>query len=340
VLARALGLGIAGLLVAASPALAGSATVNGFTLTFNAGVGEKNTLSLSYDASLNEYRFVDTTAPVSGGPGCGAIDNEIDCGAAGISAIVVYLRDGADVFTQSPLPLAPAVQGGDGNDTLSGPGILDGGAGDDSLLADPGGSTLFGGDGNDRLVGGDGDDMIDGGPGDDVISGGDGNNQLTGGDGLDRILASPLGTDTIDCQGRDDEIIRSDPADTLTGCSPAPKVTSAARRVRVARLLRRGLPFSVTCDRPCAVYWELRPDGATRRLIHHAGGWLARQLIPLDKEGFQSPVAGRQQFTAKLTGPATKKALGRLRRFGATLYVKAYARDGRSATATKPLLIG
>ena len=61
-------------------------------LNENAGSGEKNTLSISYDASLNEYRLVDTTAPVSGGPGCGAIDDEIDCGAAGVTAIVIYLR--------------------------------------------------------------------------------------------------------------------------------------------------------------------------------------------------------------------------------------------------------
>jgi len=55
--------------------------------------------------------------------------------------------------------------GGDGNDTLVGDGTLEGDAGDDSLRGGGGNDTLLGGDGNDSLYGGSGDNSLDGGTG-------------------------------------------------------------------------------------------------------------------------------------------------------------------------------
>jgi RTX calcium-binding nonapeptide repeat (4 copies) len=341
VLARALVLAVAALALLAAPAFAGSASVSGSTITFNAGMGEKNQLTISYDAGFSEYRFTDTGAKPTGGSGCGALENEIECGAAGITAIVVYLRDGDDVFTQSTIPLAPAVQGGDGNDSLSGPGILDGGAGGDTLVADDGGSTLFGGDGNDRLLGGAADDTMDGGPGDDILIGGEGANSMLGGLGLDRVDAGGDATDKIDCEGRDDTIIRgADPTDQLVGCAGKPRVTVSAPRERAARFLSRGLGFSVACSEPCSVRWQAGLNAATRKLVHRSARSFARHAFAVDKDGFDDPLTGVQRFTARLTDSRTRKALKGVRRFGLTLVVTAVGRAGGTTTVTKAVRIG
>ncbi|MCK8463474.1 hypothetical protein MUY35_06380 [Aliiroseovarius sp. S1339] len=91
---------------------------------------------------------------------------------------------------------SPIVQSGDG----SAVDVLDGGDGDDTLMAGDGAAYLFGNDGDDAIMagggvlaafGGDGEDMLDGshsldsfldgGVGDDTLLGGDGDDQLFGG---------------------------------------------------------------------------------------------------------------------------------------------------------------
>jgi Ca2+-binding RTX toxin-like protein len=64
--------------------------------------------------------------------------------------------------------------GGDGNDQLSGRAgndVLQGENGDDSLIGEGGHDTLLGGAGNDTLQGGEGDDVLDGGAGNDTLVG-------------------------------------------------------------------------------------------------------------------------------------------------------------------------
>ncbi len=104
-----------------------------------------------------------------------------------------------------------AVNGGDGNDTITGDAkstrklVLDGGEGDDTLRAGGGADTLLGGAGRDRLFGGagtndlqgeEGDDTLDGGLGSDNLGGGAGNDTLSGGGGHD-VMSGGSGNDTL-----------------------------------------------------------------------------------------------------------------------------------------------
>ena len=104
--------------------------------------------------------------------------------------------------------------GGDGNDRLvvyAGTNTLDGGAGNDSLLAGTGNDSLSGGMGADSLSGGAGDDTLLGGAGNDTLIGGAGNDILSGGDGNDLIFlrgngdyaTGGAGSDTFMIQGPD-----------------------------------------------------------------------------------------------------------------------------------------
>jgi Ca2+-binding RTX toxin-like protein len=82
------------------------------------------------------------------------------------------------------------VQGGGGADIInaaampaSGAGVdLDGGSGDDVLIAGAGDTRLLGGAGDDILVGNIGDDQLDAGTGDDILFGGGGDDLFRGED--------------------------------------------------------------------------------------------------------------------------------------------------------------
>jgi Ca2+-binding RTX toxin-like protein len=72
------------------------------------------------------------------------------------------------------------INGGSGND------ILSGGAGADTLNGQGGDDELSGGDGDDTLYGSSGSDILSGGAGDDVLNGGSGADALDGGAGTDQ----------------------------------------------------------------------------------------------------------------------------------------------------------
>jgi Ca2+-binding RTX toxin-like protein len=74
--------------------------------------------------------------------------------------------------------------------------LLEGGAGNDTLIGRGGNDTLKGFDGNDTLNGGNNDDSLEGGAGLDTLRGGAGNDTLNGGSGND-ILAGSAGNDTL-----------------------------------------------------------------------------------------------------------------------------------------------
>jgi hypothetical protein len=341
VTARALALAAFAVLLVNVPAAgAATASVVGSTLTFVAAPGESNTVGIAYDATLHVYKITDSTGRVTGGSGCGAVDQEIDCEDQGIQIIVINLRDGNDKWLGGDINITPSVDGGEGDDQLGGLGFLNGGPGNDTLKGLDGGSSLDGGDGNDLLVGGDGNDIVDGGPGDDLLIGNDGDDRLTGGTGLDRVDASGDGAKTVDCQGRDDEIIQEGIDLTRQGCTGAPTIKLATTRVKPKGLLAGGMPFTVTCDKPCAVAWELRVAGDLRKLVHHSGAWIDRRLLHTDRDGFIDPLGGAQRFTAGVVGNATKKGLKRLKSFEVTLVVRAVSRSGKVANRTKSLKIG
>ena len=80
------------------------------------------------------------------------------------------------------------VDGGAGDDAISGFGDLRGNAGDDVLAGGDIGQILRGGAGNDTLLGGGGDDDLRGGDGEDLFVGGPGADTIDGTGGFDTIL--------------------------------------------------------------------------------------------------------------------------------------------------------
>jgi Ca2+-binding RTX toxin-like protein len=128
-----------------------------------------------------------------------------------VESIVILLGDGDDQASIGEHITAPVMMdGGAGNDLLvagDGAAMLLGGAGND---------TLRGGVGDDSLSGGDGDDTLDGGAGNDVLSGGAGNDTLRGGLGDDWLWGGD-GDDTLDGESGNDVLTAGSGNDTLRG---------------------------------------------------------------------------------------------------------------------------
>ncbi|MCK0139968.1 calcium-binding protein [Aliiroseovarius sp. F47248L] len=116
--------------------------------------------------------------------------------------------------------------------------VVDGGAGDDSLISGDGAAYLFGNDGDDVITagegvlagfGGDGDDtldasnsldsFLDGGAGDDLLIGSDGDDQLFGGkhEAKDNAGANSTDNDVLIGGAGDDALYGGHGADTLKG---------------------------------------------------------------------------------------------------------------------------
>jgi Ca2+-binding RTX toxin-like protein len=98
------------------------------------------------------------------------------------------------------------LSGGDGNNRLdasafTGPVILVGGDGHDTLVGGPGSDQLSGGAGNDSLVGGLGADVLDTGSGADFADGGEGNDTYLLQLGGLQTLLDESGIDSIDLSG-------------------------------------------------------------------------------------------------------------------------------------------
>jgi Ca2+-binding RTX toxin-like protein len=100
-----------------------------------------------------------------------------------LERIVVNGGGGADVVTTLPgAPILPVLNGGAGNDELTG------GERSELITGGEGNDTLNGGGGNDRIVGDRGGDTFNGGDGDDTLvwNNGDGSDTMNGEGGLDR----------------------------------------------------------------------------------------------------------------------------------------------------------
>ena len=202
-----LGLAIALLLVLTPDAFAATAAVGtskqfypgqDTAVLFIAAPGERNRVVMAADlATPYPYELVvsDSAAVVTAGPGCRSVDEHtVRCvGAPPVPpyfsaqqlSVSIDVGDGDDVVTTPAAFIRPVVvNGGDGNDILSGAGRLVGGAGNDVLTggtdplgykgSGPPSDGLSGGPGDDVLRGNEGDDQLDGGAGSDVIDGGSG----------------------------------------------------------------------------------------------------------------------------------------------------------------------
>jgi hypothetical protein len=210
-------------------AFAGEVRVVGDAIIFDAGIGEVNTVTINprgrvFDQSTGQLitglTITDSTTSMLVQLPCRNVAGTALCeDAFAIHRAVITLGNKNDSvkqeFTLGVSPLPMTVEGGLGDDTITGSAVtdhlnggdgndvIDGGEGDDVITGGFGDDHLTGGDGNDTIRGNAGKDVIDGGDGDDDIDGGLGDDQITGGKGKD-ILKGDAGDDTID--SRDGEV--------------------------------------------------------------------------------------------------------------------------------------
>ncbi len=130
--------------------------------------------------------------------------------------------------------------GGDGDNTIdiSGfvptyPPTLDGGAGNDQLTGSNFMDLLRGQDGNDTLTGGGGNDFLQGGAGNDQLLGGDGADGLSGGGGDDTLFGQ-LGDDIAYGGSGDDSIRGEAGSDTIFGGADSDNVDGGVDTDQVA----------------------------------------------------------------------------------------------------------
>ena len=110
--------------------------------------------------------------------------------ADGIRRVSVRGLGGGDLIDVATSPLNPMAG------PLQLPTRLDGGLGNDRIMAGVARSVVYGGTGNDRITGGQQGDWVHGGFGNDVINGADGDDTLFGGAGNDTLYGI-LGNDRL-----------------------------------------------------------------------------------------------------------------------------------------------
>jgi len=126
---------------------------------------------------------------------------------------------GGDDYIQLSVEQPGMLDGGAGNDTLYGgwgSDSLMGGDGDDRLWAEGGHDTLSGGNGHDLLRGGVGTDSLEGGAGRDTLYGGTGSDTLTGGNDNDALYGEG-DNDLINGDAGNDSLWGDVGTDTLIG---------------------------------------------------------------------------------------------------------------------------
>ncbi|WP_425614911.1 dockerin type I domain-containing protein [Anatilimnocola sp. NA78] len=165
-----------------------SVTVNGRNVSDNVNI----TQTLANRASITGLRYdVRIDNPVTA-------DNDI---------LVFNGNEGNDaiVANDNLIPFYAAanlrINGGDGDDFISGHGTLSGGLGNDSLYGGVASQVISGGAGDDTIYGGAGDDTLNGDAGEDTFVGGLGLDTIDGGDDFDTILVQGTSAnDRIDLQ--------------------------------------------------------------------------------------------------------------------------------------------
>jgi Ca2+-binding RTX toxin-like protein len=123
-------------------------------------------------------------------------------GGAGVD--LLFIQDTRGVTLDVGQASIEVAFGGAGNDTFTtngtGPAVLRGEAGNDSLSGGAGNDNIEGGMGDDILDGGAGDDLLRGDAGVDTLQGGDGNDTLYA-DADDTVIDGGAGTDLLFVQG-------------------------------------------------------------------------------------------------------------------------------------------
>jgi Ca2+-binding RTX toxin-like protein len=229
---------------------ASTASVVAGVLTYAADPGEANDVTVSTNGLFK--RITDTGATISPGIGCVPIlSNIVDCSA--VLSAVVNAGDGADTVAVSVL-LASVLNGGGGNDTLTGGAgidVLNGGDGVDTVsytdrsgnvtadldgLADDGEAleldtigldveNLTGGSGDDTLTGDANSNTLTGNAGADTLDGGLGADTLSGGADVDTVtyasriydVTTSLDNVSNDGEAGENDDVRSDVQNIIGG---------------------------------------------------------------------------------------------------------------------------
>ena len=216
----------AALVALAVPGAASAATVTkaGSTLRYDASAGIRDLLNITLPVAgtirFDTSNIGDTLVSVGCSPPSGS---HIDCASAGITRVIVDLRDGQDElnFSAPAIPLAMTVDGGTGVDVLRGSSL------GDILRGQDDGDIIRGRGGADDIIGGPGFDSagflglgavsvtLDDVPNDGQAGGAEGANvhsdveDLFGTDGNDVLIGSDVaneldggdGDDTLDGRG-------------------------------------------------------------------------------------------------------------------------------------------
>jgi Ca2+-binding RTX toxin-like protein len=233
-------------------AFAGEVRVVGDAIIFDAGIGEVNTVTINprgsvFDGSTGQFitglTITDSTSSLLVQLPCRKVAGTALCqDDSAILRAVINLGNKNDSVKQdvssggTPLPMtvegglgddtitgspvADVLNGGDGNDVIDGgdgEDVISGGFGDDHITGGRGNDTIRGNAGKDVIDGGDGADDIDGGLGDDRITGGKGKDILKGDAGDDTIDARDGEVDTINCGLGRDTLLR-DSNDSFSRC--------------------------------------------------------------------------------------------------------------------------
>ncbi len=181
-------------LVAAPGAHAATLTFSGGVVTYVAGPGHDNNVTVEETDTQTRLIVIGRQGldddPIQNS-GCILIRPATQYLCSGVARVVIDSGDRNDMVDARALADIPAtLVGGTGDDELTGGPVadsLDGGDGIDTLRGGAGDDTLTGGAGNDPLFGEGGNDSLAGGDGDDQLSGGTGADGLSGGAGLDIV---------------------------------------------------------------------------------------------------------------------------------------------------------
>jgi len=174
---------------------------------------------------------------------------------------------------------------GNGNDhvrvdkKITKPVTIDGGAGNDHLIAGGGPTKLLGGDGNDKLIGSRVGDKIYGGKGNDIIYGGSGNDMLDGGNGNDKLYGGS-GNDLLLGGAGNDLLVGGPGKDTLDGGAGRDRLVDWSSKYKYFHASRNGVFHSnqVSLFTPWVKDFIIGPSGSNN--THNINSWISVGLPP------------------------------------------------------------
>jgi Ca2+-binding RTX toxin-like protein len=168
-------LGVAIALTLVPHAVASTVTVTGGnTVRVLESGSEVNRVAVSYDAGMDLYEVADSAANLTPSGTCTAVNSHsATCPGSGIKTISVDTDAQNDSITIDlsaiPATVTGSLDGGPGDDSVSGHGTLTGGTGKDLIMGSALADNVRGSSGNDTIDAGDGPDDIAGGSNTDTL---------------------------------------------------------------------------------------------------------------------------------------------------------------------------